>query len=74
MGTSTKGLVMGEVGSDALVLESKGFHSKKYIGRTGVAVMRLSASGSTRWVLRFSSSLLGNEEGLYEDRELDWKR
>ena len=63
---------MGQVGRDALVLASKGFHSKRYIGSVGVAVMRLSASGKIRWVLRFSSSLLGNEDGLYDDSELQW--
>lgn len=63
---------MGQVGSDALVLSSTGFHSKQHIGSVGVAVMRLSATGTIRWVLRFSSSLLSNEEGLYDDNELQW--
>ncbi|ARM86342.1 hypothetical protein MARSALSMR5_04325 (plasmid) [Marinobacter salarius] len=34
--------------------------------------MRLEASGNLRWVLKFAGSLLGNEEGLYDDDELEW--
>lgn len=64
---------MGEVGRKALVISSAGFHSRKYIGMTGVSVAKLDGCSTTpRWVLRFSSSLFGNEEGLYDDWELKW--
>lgn len=62
----------GAVGVHARVLRSSGRYSQRYIGRTGVAAMRLEASGNLRWVLKFAGSLLGNEEGLYDDDELEW--
>lgn len=63
---------MGTVGDRVRVIASSGFHSKQYVGRTGRSVMKLSATGRTQWVVRFSSSLTGDEEGLYEEFELEW--
>ena len=54
------------------MLSSSGNHSKNFVGRTGTAVMRLNSRGKATWVLLFSSSLSGNEEGLYLEGELQW--
>lgn len=63
---------MDSIGDKATVVSSTGFFSKKFVGQTGVAVMRLTSTSKQIWVIRFSSNLLGGEEGLYEDKELDW--
>lgn len=63
---------IGAVGKPALVVASSGFYSKRFIGQKGVAVLKLTASTRVRWVLKFSSSLLGDEEGLFDDCELQW--
>ena len=63
---------MGAVGRKAVVISSTGFHSRRYIGQTGTAVMRMGASETVRWVLRFPSGLLCSEEGLYDECELRW--
>ena len=60
-------------GGKGLVKASEGFHSKKYIGMTGVSVMKLSANPSKHfWVLRFPSVLPATEEGLFEESEIQW--
>lgn len=61
----------GYVGRKAAVIASSGFHSRQYLGRTGVAAAKMSTSG-IRWVIRFSSVLPDGEQGLYDDNELDW--
>jgi hypothetical protein len=64
----------GWIGRKAVVRSSSGFHSRQFVGREGVAVMRLNATDhSYSWVMRFSSTLTGNEEGLYLNSELIWK-
>lgn len=65
---------MAIVGDKAKVVSSTGFISKRFVGQTGIAVMRLTATAKKLWVIRFSSGLQGDEEGLYADDELDWTR
>jgi len=60
------------IGDVAVVSSSSGFHSKKFVGLKGIAVMHLVASPHSYWVIRFPSNLPSNEEGLYRDDELDW--
>lgn len=61
----------GYVGREATVIASSGFHSRQFIGRTGIAAAKLSAAG-VRWVVRFSSVLPDGEQGLYDESELKW--
>lgn len=68
-----KGLYRPKVGDKAQVICSTGFHSRSFIGQTGTTVMRLdSTPGVIRWVIRFSSSMSVNEEGLFDQREIMW--
>lgn len=62
----------GAVGRKAQIINSTGQHSQQFIGSTGVAKMKLIEGSQPRWVIRFSSSLRGNKEGLYDDSELRW--
>lgn len=62
----------GYVGRKAFVLSSSGCHSRQFINTTGISVMKLDSVSPPCWVLRFSSSLCGNSEGVYEEAELRW--
>ena len=61
-----------EIGSKAKVISSSGAHSRKFVGRTGVAVAKLTAGREPAWVVRFSTGLPSNEEGLYTENEIEW--
>tara|TARA_Y100001936_G_scaffold230960_1_gene254523 strand:+ start:523 stop:720 length:198 start_codon:yes stop_codon:yes gene_type:complete len=60
------------IGEKAKVSSSTGFHSKQFIGRVGTAVGSIHLNGRRAWVLRFSTNLIENEEGLFSDDELVW--
>ena len=61
-----------EICRSAKVLASSGFHSRKFVGRTGVAVAKLVSGQAPSWVLLFSTGIPSNEEGLYAEDELQW--
>lgn len=60
--------VVASLGGSAKVLISSAFHSKKYIGLVGYAVLQLG----DLWVLRFPSALPRMEEGLFDITEIEW--
>lgn len=67
-----KRAIRESLGGSAKVLNSCGFHSKKYIDETGTAVIRLDSIKGKLWVLRFPSVFPRIEEGLFDSSELEW--
>lgn len=64
---------MPVVGDKAKVISSNGFHSIKYVGQTGTAVKILNELKPQLWVLKFPSSAIEGEFGLYTSDELFWE-
>jgi len=63
---------MPVVGDKAIVISSNCFHSKKCVGQTGTAEKKLNESKPQLWVLKFPSSAIEGELGLYANDELVW--
>ena len=67
-------MIRPSLGGTAKVIKSSGFHSNKYIGEEGYAIMCLPCPTGKCWVLRFASILPYIEEGLFEGNEIVWIR
>lgn len=59
-----------EIGSKAQVKISNGQFSQKFVNQIGTVIKCIRLTGRTFWVLRFPSSDMANEEGLFEEHEI----
>lgn len=60
-------------GDKAKVLSSTGFHSKKYVGQTGIVVGIITSPKKQLCVLKFPSNGIEGVHGLYLEEELEWQ-